>query len=854
MKPKYLSFIAAIAMVSVFVPAQQGLALVAEGPNQISDGPVGFSPLASDCMGNAGSQIASSFDGERLVLSDVSRYMDCNSNTQLQDQRVWLSSDSGRTWSDSGLGIDYWGPVASSADGRYLAAASAGSSQSPGGSLWLSSDFGVTWTESISVDPEVNTDTHDHLWWDLDISSDGRVIIATSDGESAVHLSTDYGQTWRIITHAPGEDPSASPALSWRGAAVSGDGSSAVICRNDPQTPEFFAIDIDSVSSGADPELEEVQYSANINPALTVCGSIDMDESGLTFITGSFWTQWISVFKKSEGVWNQTTSHDFANDGVNNVQVSSDGETLMVSFYQSVNVAISQDSGENWVYFKTSQNAGSIAAISGDGNYLIAHDYQTGFHAGTLSQQKQGVPNGQNLMVMDYYTDEFAFDISGGAMVGRTGTISNLPDDTRSEGGDWDSVSGKQYVLYYGCSVAELDPMTGELTSMQSLNQALIDSNATDCWSFTTTTPGRALMGTGAGVIEIDLENQEVMTEPVGPANTAALAYHSQSGEVWIFPDASSGGVLDLSTGNYEQRIVMSEIAANRVVNKSLSSLGVWSADFDGNGLLWTSAWNSDDNALIVSFDPYADNVAASLEFYGPVLGQQSDLSSDAIWFTGQAIPIPVEEQPTDPLPAPIPDSPQSAQRVFIPQVSNVVEVAAGELLISGRRLDSVISVELSGQGAQILSLTDSDLRLKFRVVDLQTLELTLTGPFGRLTIIGLQVAKSSALQHQEQTQMDSLPPLRKHLFRSKVVEGSLVISTEEVELQRLAGIKAGTVTCTGFMTANLGNATKHWEAKTRARLVCNRLKNLNPNLSVVVNIDRKQFFGRSVRVVVSEE
>jgi len=97
----------------------------------------------------------------------------------------------------------YTGMWASSADGRTLAATSAGQS------IYVSTNSGATWS---------NTDNPASNWGPLAISADGREIVAAAYAGPNL-ISTDRGQTWT---------DAGAPHLSWTTLSVSADGNRIV--------------------------------------------------------------------------------------------------------------------------------------------------------------------------------------------------------------------------------------------------------------------------------------------------------------------------------------------------------------------------------------------------------------------------------------------------------------------------------------------------------------------------------------------------------------------------------------------------------------------------------------------------
>jgi hypothetical protein len=115
-------------------------------------------------------QIAASGDARRLALL---LYGTCP---------IFTSTDGGVNWStnnDSPVG--YWTGIASSADGRALAA----TGQSIG--VWISTNYGVNWSSVLSSNAT-----------GIASSADGRRLLAA--GLNRVYLSSDFGATWSSQT------------------------------------------------------------------------------------------------------------------------------------------------------------------------------------------------------------------------------------------------------------------------------------------------------------------------------------------------------------------------------------------------------------------------------------------------------------------------------------------------------------------------------------------------------------------------------------------------------------------------------------------------------------------------------
>jgi len=147
----------------------------------------------TDSVGQNWRSLTASSDGMRLLAGTgtVSHY------TGQPDQAtgdLWQSIDGGETWQDLtitsnllGNGLRIWSSVASSANGTHLVAGEMG------GKVWLSSDSGATWTPS-----GFNGD-----WLSITSNGDGShlaAIVSTGPDSlnmsSSVYTSSDYGITW----------------------------------------------------------------------------------------------------------------------------------------------------------------------------------------------------------------------------------------------------------------------------------------------------------------------------------------------------------------------------------------------------------------------------------------------------------------------------------------------------------------------------------------------------------------------------------------------------------------------------------------------------------------------------------
>jgi hypothetical protein len=142
--------------------------------------------------------VVSSADGARLVgvsgtLSPVPG--------ESRKGSIWISSDSGSTWSNASAPADYWHSVASSADGTRLAAAS-----SESGSIYTSTNSGSDWT--LTSAPTNN-------WTSVACSADGTKLVAVAS-PGWIYISTNSGNTWTTTSAGSNQ---------WQSVASSADGT-----------------------------------------------------------------------------------------------------------------------------------------------------------------------------------------------------------------------------------------------------------------------------------------------------------------------------------------------------------------------------------------------------------------------------------------------------------------------------------------------------------------------------------------------------------------------------------------------------------------------------------------------------
>ncbi len=131
---------------------------------------------------------AMSSDGTKMVAAANNEYL-------------YISNNTGATWTRTGLGLMPWISVSSSSDGTKLAAVAGGASTFGAGSYYVytSEDSGTTWIEQINSTKMTSR-------FSIASSSDGTKLVTLNSGTSGIgdyiYKSVDSGATWLTQTTA----------------------------------------------------------------------------------------------------------------------------------------------------------------------------------------------------------------------------------------------------------------------------------------------------------------------------------------------------------------------------------------------------------------------------------------------------------------------------------------------------------------------------------------------------------------------------------------------------------------------------------------------------------------------------
>ena len=221
--------------------------------------------------------IASSSDGSKLLLAS-------SNNTKLQ-----RSTDSGATWSQLSNSVTQsWHKVASSADGEVLAAAGL-----HGTALYVSTNGGTSWSAK-----DIGN------WNGIAISDNGATMVAVASGR-AIYVSTDSGTTWNNRETARG----------WADISISNDGTKIIASVGEGKIYR-------SIDSGT---TWEVLPNSPTKKHLSVACSSDCS----TIIAGTNW-EFVHYSSDSGASWHSSTTQI---GWINDVALSDDGSKAFAAPY-----------------------------------------------------------------------------------------------------------------------------------------------------------------------------------------------------------------------------------------------------------------------------------------------------------------------------------------------------------------------------------------------------------------------------------------------------------------------------------------------------------------------------------------
>lgn len=274
----------------------------------------------------------------------------------------------GGIWTLTTAPYNYWFPVAISADGNTLIAAS------DSGLIYVSRNSGATWMAA--------TNAPSAYWVCVCISADGSKMAAGVDG-GTIYTSQNYGVTWRRT---------AAPTNYWESIACSADGSKlAAAAFSDGlnnQAPGQIHLSRNSGGTWKTP-LETPHNLKKLKQFwLAIASSSDGSKLVAVNAGGSIYTS-----KDSGSTWSLTSA---PNESWFSVASSTNGNKLVV-VANGGPIYTSTNAGVTWKAATNAPNAGwASVASSADGNKLAAVQWggqiYTSEDAGTTWLQNS-VPN-----------------------------------------------------------------------------------------------------------------------------------------------------------------------------------------------------------------------------------------------------------------------------------------------------------------------------------------------------------------------------------------------------------------------------------------------------------------------------
>ena len=260
-----------------------------------------------------------------------------------------------------GTGNKDWLSIASSSDGRYLAAGV------DGGGIFTSVDFGATWRRSAA---------DNRTWRSIASSGDGKKLAAVVDGGS-IYTSVDFGATWRR---------SAADNRTWRSIASSSDGKklAAVVDGGSIYTSANFGATWTPRATGMSRDWRSIASSSD---GRYLAAGVD---GGGIYTSGDFGAAWTN----RSAVGDAQSNPIFESKNWRSIASSSDGSKLAAvvgngSIYTSgdfgatwTNRSAAGDAQSNpifesksWRSIASSSDGSKLAAVVENGSIYTSDDF-----------------------------------------------------------------------------------------------------------------------------------------------------------------------------------------------------------------------------------------------------------------------------------------------------------------------------------------------------------------------------------------------------------------------------------------------------------------------------------------------
>jgi hypothetical protein len=282
--------------------------------------------------------VASSADGSKLAATVASA-------VPTSGEGIYLSTNSGATWTQSQAPSGAWGPIASSADGTKLAAANAN------GYIYTSTNSGGAWIQRA---------TPNEKWLSLASSADGSKLIA-ADNPGFLIVSTNSGVGWLTPTNLN---------RYWLSVVCSADGNK--------MAAQYAGDDADpwvSTNCGMTWQPAAIPINQGGNLAMTATGNmLVLLSRGLFYLSTNWGLSWSSLGTQIPGYATMVSSADGSTmltfgGGIGQEQYPA---TLWVSTNSGVNWTPGGPTNMTWSALASSADGRELAAVSEYGGVWIS--------------------------------------------------------------------------------------------------------------------------------------------------------------------------------------------------------------------------------------------------------------------------------------------------------------------------------------------------------------------------------------------------------------------------------------------------------------------------------------------------
>lgn len=334
MKTRAVLLSLALALSAVTLPAQ------ASEPQfeKLADLPAGFNPSSNGSFGGPGSRIATTANGQTMVYSDFSLFNNYLWNNTFPTVNSALRGPSLYRSVDGGLTV------------TPLTAAP----QADWGPVDMSADGQVIIashkTASIESGARVAGAA---VWvsldggtsfskqalgsaWDVSVAGNGSVMVATEDAGGYIpKFRTAANPTWRPLPLLAG---------AYRNTSISADGSVIAICQQENNTGIWIS------RNQATSFTLELLHNPTANEG---CGPMEVSDDGQTLVIGRFAHPDKKVFKRVGGNWTLVNTLVGVNTwhSTASVSVSADGAVVVIGDYRLNRLSVSRNGGLNFTHY-----------------------------------------------------------------------------------------------------------------------------------------------------------------------------------------------------------------------------------------------------------------------------------------------------------------------------------------------------------------------------------------------------------------------------------------------------------------------------------------------------------------------